>query len=325
MADIFISYAHEDQAFVRRMVPALEGEGFSVWWDHTIPPGQSWDTFIARGIKEARACVVVWSSHSVGSEWVKEEASLARASGKYLPVQIDASEPPIGFTRIQAAQLVGWSGDGANLQWRMLLGEVRRIMETGGEPASQPRPNYSPSPQQRERSTLALAGMAIGAALIIGLGTAGYWYAQSNGLFAATQVASNQREEATTAPPNSEVEDLRRQVVETQAALEEERRERETATASEQRRPSTTASETRSSTPPLTTPLPIRFNIEYARSVLGGNINRLESAFVWSSTPQGSDYWSRLHESGQPLPPEARATLEDWVRRYENGERGAVQ
>ena len=62
MADIFISYAHEDQAFVRRMVPALEAGGFSVWWDHTIPPGQSWDTFIARGIKEAKACIVVWSN-----------------------------------------------------------------------------------------------------------------------------------------------------------------------------------------------------------------------------------------------------------------------
>jgi hypothetical protein len=41
MTDICIAYSHEDTDFVRDLVKPLAAEGFSVWWDHTIPPGQS--------------------------------------------------------------------------------------------------------------------------------------------------------------------------------------------------------------------------------------------------------------------------------------------
>lgn len=136
MADVFISYAHEDQAFVRRIVPALEAEGFSVWWDHTIPPGKSWDTFIAKGIEEARCCIVVWSTHSVASDWVKEEATLAKTGEKYLPVAISDDQPPVGFRRIQAANLKGWSGDTENAQWRLLVQEARSTVGQSHAPAA---------------------------------------------------------------------------------------------------------------------------------------------------------------------------------------------
>src|SRR5262249_54002528 len=105
MTDVFISYAHEDQGFVLRMIPALEAQGFSVWWDHNIPPGKTWDTFIAEGIASAKCCIVLWSPHSIKSDWVKEEATLARDAGKLLPAVIGNADAPVGFRRIQAANL----------------------------------------------------------------------------------------------------------------------------------------------------------------------------------------------------------------------------
>src|SRR5215813_1838412 len=111
MADIFISYAHEDRPFVRQIVAALETEGFTVWWDHTIPPGKTWNTFLANELDAARACIVVWSRNSVISKWVLEEASVAEHADKLLPVLIDNSRPPMGFLRLQAAQLAQWNGD----------------------------------------------------------------------------------------------------------------------------------------------------------------------------------------------------------------------
>jgi hypothetical protein len=99
-----------------------------VWWDHTIPPGQTWDSFIARGIIEAKAVIVVWSRTSAASDWVKEEASIARNHNKFLPVQIDDAKPPIGFSRIQAAQLRNWDGNQNTPQWQMLTGEIRNVM-----------------------------------------------------------------------------------------------------------------------------------------------------------------------------------------------------
>jgi hypothetical protein len=150
VTDVFISYAHEDHAFVAPMARALEAEGFSVWWDHTIPPGRTWETFIARGITEARCCIVVWSGHSIASDWVKEEATLAKDGGKYLPVAISNEQPPMGFRRIQAARLSGWSGDRANAQWQLLVGEVRALVGGGAAmPAPripEPRPPSHPPP-----------------------------------------------------------------------------------------------------------------------------------------------------------------------------------
>jgi hypothetical protein len=179
VTDVFISYAHEDQAFVANVARALEAEGFSVWWDHTIPPGRTWETFIARGITEARCCIVVWSPHSIASDWVKEEATLAKDGGKYLPVSIGDEQPPMGFRRIQAAQLRGWAGDRANGQWQLLVGEVRALV--GGERTARPavpeplapRQPDSPStpaaaPPSRTNWTL-IGGISVAAAAALGI------------------------------------------------------------------------------------------------------------------------------------------------------------
>ena len=40
MADIFVSYARADKARVAPLVAALERQGWSVWWDPAIVPGQ---------------------------------------------------------------------------------------------------------------------------------------------------------------------------------------------------------------------------------------------------------------------------------------------
>lgn len=154
MSDVFISYAHEDQEMARLMATALEGEGFSVWWDHTIPPGKTWDEVIARGIETSLCCIVVWSDHSIGSDWVREEATIAKDRRKLLPVQIGDTQPPVGFRLIQAAQLKGWTGDVRNAQWQMLVREVRTIVgaaRAGTTPpvqpvAAAPAPVFTPPP-----------------------------------------------------------------------------------------------------------------------------------------------------------------------------------
>ncbi len=174
VTDIFISYAHEDQPFVRRMVTSLEAEGFTVWWDHTIPPGKSWDSFIAKGISEARCCVVVWSSNSVDSDWVKEEATMAKDGHKFIPVQIDGSLPPVGFRRIQSANLQNWNGDPNNPQFQLLVREARALLSGSGPPrVSAPAPMsraYTPPPEPPPKSPpwalIAAGAAAVGVAVI---------------------------------------------------------------------------------------------------------------------------------------------------------------
>jgi len=66
---------------------------------------------------------------------------------------------------------------------------------------------------------------------------------------------------------------------------------------------------------------PEGFNLEPAQAALAGDTSQLIAAFVWGTTDQGHDYWSALHGSGRPLPPEARAAVQDFVNRYQAGER----
>ena len=43
MADVFVSYARSDKARVAPLVAAIEANGWSVWWDPEITPGQEFD------------------------------------------------------------------------------------------------------------------------------------------------------------------------------------------------------------------------------------------------------------------------------------------
>ncbi len=111
MADVFISYANEDRERVRKLASSLESRGWSVWWDRKIIAGQTFDQVIEHEIETAKSVVVLWSDHSITSEWVKNEATVASERGVLVPALIDRVKPPLEFRRKQTADLVGWEGD----------------------------------------------------------------------------------------------------------------------------------------------------------------------------------------------------------------------
>jgi hypothetical protein len=111
MADIFLSYASEDVNVARSLAAWLEDSGWSVWWDRKIFAGKVFDTVITRELNAARCVLVLWTRHSVASNWVKDEATEAADRQILVPVVLDEAPIPMGFRRIQAARLVGWAGD----------------------------------------------------------------------------------------------------------------------------------------------------------------------------------------------------------------------
>lgn len=129
MADIFISYKKEDAGRVVRIVEGLRQEGFSVWWDHGIAPGSSWDQAIQRELDAAKVVVAVWSDQSVSAPWVKEEAGVGKTRGALVPVRIDDVEPPLGFGLIQFADLMDWDGDIEDPHWDFFIESVRAVMD----------------------------------------------------------------------------------------------------------------------------------------------------------------------------------------------------
>jgi hypothetical protein len=131
---------------------------------------------IARGINDAKASIVVWSANSVVSDWVKEEAELAKGAGKYLPVQIGTDLPPMGFRRIQAADLRNWNGNAQDPQWRMLMVEAANLVRGNlappppvPAPAPPPALDFAPAPVSIGAKKKLLIGLAaVASALIAG-------------------------------------------------------------------------------------------------------------------------------------------------------------
>ncbi|WP_052633582.1 TIR domain-containing protein [Pseudoxanthomonas suwonensis] len=111
MADIFVSYSRQDRARVAPLVAALEAQGWSVWWDPEITPGEEFDSLIARELDAARSLVVVWTPLSVESRWVRGEARDAADRGVLVPVRLDNAKLPIDFRALHATDLDGWNED----------------------------------------------------------------------------------------------------------------------------------------------------------------------------------------------------------------------
>src|ERR1051325_3886984 len=133
MAEIFLSYANEDRATALRVSRLLESAGWSVWWDRRIPAGRTWRSMIEEALGRMRCMVVLWSSHSIHSDWVKEEAEEAREIGKLVPVLIESVKPPVGFRAIQAADLTGWDGSSDSPGAQQLITDLKALIGTPAE------------------------------------------------------------------------------------------------------------------------------------------------------------------------------------------------
>lgn len=167
MADIFISYAREDVAWVEKLNRALEGRGYRVWWDRDLATGARYLKETEAQLREARATVVVWSKASIDSHWVADEAALARDLGRLVPISKDGTMPPLGFGQYQATDFSHWNGgDGEPLP--VLLKALAERAQPA-EPAAVPK---RPAARPHRRGLIAAA-----ASLLVLLMAAGAWWA----------------------------------------------------------------------------------------------------------------------------------------------------
>lgn len=89
MADIFISYSKQSKAETEKLAKELQSEGYTVWWDTSLVPGDSFGEVIVSELAQARAAIVIWDAASIKSEWVRSEASRARARRILIPVRVE--------------------------------------------------------------------------------------------------------------------------------------------------------------------------------------------------------------------------------------------
>lgn len=150
MADIFLSYSSLDRARVQPLVEGLQAHGWSVWWDRDIAPGRGFEEEIDREISAAECVLVVWSSDSVNSRWVRNEALEGLERNILVPVLLDDVRIPVAFRQSQAVDF-RLGVDTRTPAWDALVNAVRGF--TAGDTAT---PRVIPPPPSIERPTIAV-------------------------------------------------------------------------------------------------------------------------------------------------------------------------
>jgi hypothetical protein len=130
MADIFISYAREDETRIQHLAHFLEEQGWSVFWDRRIPAGHPWRSYIGQALSEAGCVIVAWTRHSIASRWVIEEAEEGQRRDILVPVLLEAVEPPLGFRSIQAGDLTDWRPGSISPRFEQFLQDIKAILGT---------------------------------------------------------------------------------------------------------------------------------------------------------------------------------------------------
>jgi adenylate cyclase len=172
LVDVFVSYARVDYARVAPLVAALQAEGWSVWWDPEISPGEEFDALIADALENARSVLVVWTPDSVGSRWVRGEARDASDRGVLVPVRFDEAKLPIDFRAVHTIDLDDWDEDPGSESFqrirRVLASKLGASPDSGGaRPAARPpRARAAPAGSALKRQ----AGLLFVAMLALGIG-----------------------------------------------------------------------------------------------------------------------------------------------------------
>ncbi len=136
--DIFISYSHTDKERIKPLLKLLVQQGWTIWQDEPgITKGMAYRQVIGDVLKAVKCVVVIWSRHSVKSEFVLDEADIARQRDVLIPIIIDDVEIPIGFRQKQTTKFTHWPPLSRDPELERLL---RAISELIRKPLRDPEP-----------------------------------------------------------------------------------------------------------------------------------------------------------------------------------------
>ena len=92
---IFISYAHLDHEEVFARIKEFHDQGYNIWYDEGIAPGNEWTAEIAKALKDCSLFVVMVTPRSVASGNCKNEINFAIARKKpFIAIHLEPTVLP---------------------------------------------------------------------------------------------------------------------------------------------------------------------------------------------------------------------------------------
>lgn len=109
---IFLSYSSKDRQPVERLAEKLKAQGFEVWTDREILPGEDWQSAIETALDQASVFLFILSENSWGSPWQELELGMALRSAvgqskkTVIPVLLGGADPAALPLFLQNRQLI---------------------------------------------------------------------------------------------------------------------------------------------------------------------------------------------------------------------------
>jgi len=95
---IFASYAHKDGKVIFPEIKYLHDQGYRIWYDEGIDPGNEWPEDVAKALANASLFLVFISSNAVNSRNVRNEINFALNNTKpFIAVHIMETQLPLGL------------------------------------------------------------------------------------------------------------------------------------------------------------------------------------------------------------------------------------
>lgn len=111
-SNIFLSYSSKDRQPVERLAEKLKAQGFEVWTDREILPGEDWQSAIETALDQASVFLFILSENSLGSPWQELELGMALRSAvgqskkTVIPVLLGGADPAALPLFLQNRQLI---------------------------------------------------------------------------------------------------------------------------------------------------------------------------------------------------------------------------
>jgi hypothetical protein len=130
MKRVFVSYRHEqpDEALAKYLADHLKDDGYNVFIDVDLNVGQEWGAEIESALLGCDFLIVLLTKHSIASNMVRHEVSLAHKNGKYiLPILIDFTHESLPYdlgSYLHRLQGLNWTSQKSNEELAARISEA---------------------------------------------------------------------------------------------------------------------------------------------------------------------------------------------------------
>ena len=121
---VFVSHSSKDRDFVeQQIVSVLENAGIATWYSKVdIQTASEWGRSILQGLQSSEWFLLVMSSKSISSEWVKDELywAIENRPERVIPVMIDDCDPEQFHIRLKRLQHIDFRHNRDEAQRRLI-------------------------------------------------------------------------------------------------------------------------------------------------------------------------------------------------------------